>query len=310
MNDARAGVPWIPAAGWLALAAGGCGTLGTVTEVGTQIAVAEGKISEEEAVSIRRTSDAVGRTFQDFTPRQEYYVGRAVAARVLAGYRPVTDNRVTTYLNRVGQALSLASDKPETFAGYHFLALNSDEINAFAAPGGFIFVSRGMLDLCESEDDLAAVLAHEIGHVVHRHGLAAIRNSRVVHALTVLAVEGARNLGSREVAELTETFEGSIDDITSTLMTRGYARELEREADAEAIAILHCVGYDPLALLGVLDRMETRLKPGGLDFARTHPPPHSRARDIRQMLLGASSRPAPATPEREARFRAAVAALP
>jgi beta-barrel assembly-enhancing protease len=80
---------------------------------------------------------------------------------------------------------------PETFGGYHFLILDSDEINAFAAPGGLIFVTRGMLRCCDSEDAVAAVLAHEVGHVQHQHGIQTIRKPALTSAFTILAAEGA-----------------------------------------------------------------------------------------------------------------------
>ncbi len=86
----------------LGLSCGGCKTLEAVTEVGTQIAVDEGKISEEEAGSIRRTTGAVARSFTEFTPEQEYFIGRSVAAAVLQQYRAVEDDLVTQYLNRLG----------------------------------------------------------------------------------------------------------------------------------------------------------------------------------------------------------------
>ena len=91
--------------------------------------------------------------------------------------------------------LSKTSDLPETFGGYHFLILDSDEINAFAAPGGFIFVTRGLLRCCKHEDAAAAVLAHEIGHVELRHGLQAIKKSRITTALTTLGIAGVKTFG-------------------------------------------------------------------------------------------------------------------
>jgi len=83
--------------------------------------------------------------------------------------------------------LARASSRPETFGGWHFLLLDSDEVNAFAAPGGFVFVTRGLYATCATEEQLAAVLAHEISHVTLRHGLGAIKNERLTEAFTILA---------------------------------------------------------------------------------------------------------------------------
>ena len=254
----------------------GCETLDVVTQLGTAVAESQGAISAEQGEAIRKSSSAVGQAFTDITPEQEYYIGRAVGATLLDRYRPYDHDGRNRYLNQVGQAVVLSSERPQTFAGYHFLILDADEINAFAAPGGLIFVSRGMLRCCRNEEELAAVLAHEVGHVQLRHGLQAIKKSRLTSALTIVGTEGAKQFGSQELAELTSAFEGSIKDVTATLINNGYSRAFEREADEAAQAILARSGYDPAALTTMLAEMQRRLQPGGADFARTHPAPGER----------------------------------
>ena len=264
---------------WMA----GCAT---IAKVATDTAEATGHIDQDQADSLHRGIDAVEMTFRDITPEQEYYLGRAVAARMFASYQAYDLERTNRYLNELGQTLAMASDRPETFGGYHFQLLQTDEINAFAAPGGLILISSGMLDLCQSEDELAAVLAHEIGHVVGKHGLRAIKNSRLTGALTVLASESARNFGGEDLKQLVDAYEGSIDDITSTLMVNGYSRGLEEEADQIAITILQRVGYDPKALPSMLAEIQKRLTSGGPGFARTHPAPKDRIEGISPALDG------------------------
>lgn len=285
----------------LLAALSGCGA---VAQVGTSIAKEKGYIDDKQAESINRSAAAVEKSFEDITPEEEYYIGRAVAATVLGAYRPYDDAKANGYLNLVGQTLARASDRPDTFGGYHFLLLDTDEINAFAAPGGLIMVSRGMVRCCRDEDELAAVLAHEISHVVDKDGLRAIKKSRLTSALTILAVEGASNLGSDQLAELTKQFEGSITDVTSTLMNSGYARGLEKQADASAVGILERVGYDPRALVAMLGEMKTRTKPGGAGFAKTHPDPAERISDVQGSVPGGAPLPEPAA--RQARFTAAM----
>ena len=93
----------------------------------------------------------------EFTPEQEYYIGRAVAANLLST-RKVWDNKAATdYLNVLERGLVIYSDRPETFGGYHVLIMDSDEINAFAAPGGLILVTRGLLRCATTEDGVAAI---------------------------------------------------------------------------------------------------------------------------------------------------------
>ena len=268
----------------LTLLLSGCQAIKVVSQLGTAVAVSQGVLSEEQAASINTSAEAVGKVFTDITPEQEYYIGRAVAAKVVASYRPYNSRRVNNYLNLVGQSLARLSDKPETFGGYHFLVLDSDEINAFAAPGGLIFVSRGLLRCCPDEDAVAAVLAHEINHVQYQHGLQAIKKSRITSALAIIGTESAKQFGGADLARLTETFEDSIHDITATLINNGYARHLENEADHGALTLLSRAGYDPAALVTMLREMEKRLKPGGPDFARTHPAPSKRLAEITPLV--------------------------
>ncbi len=276
----------------------GCATM---AKLGTEVARGTGAIDDEQADSLHRGIDAVEKTFQDITPEQEYFIGRAVAASLLESYAPLDNQAANEYLNTLGQTLAMASDRPETFGGYHFLLLDSDDINAFAAPGGLILITRGMFQLCDTEDALAAVLAHEIGHVTGRHGLRAIKNSRLTSALTILAAESARHLGSEELKQVVEDFESSISDVTNTLVTSGYSRGLEGEADLTAIKIMHTVGYNPTALVDMLTEMKSHLKPGGLDFAKTHPDPQDRIDEIKPALPGA--RPVNEPEVRHTRFQ-------
>ncbi len=282
----------------------GCAAVEQVAKIGTSVAQQKGIVTQEQGKSITKVTTAVAKSFEDITPEQEYYIGRTVGAVIVNKYRPGTNAEANNYLNLIGQTLAQASDRPETFGGYHFLILESNEINAFAAPGGLIFVSRGMLRCCKSEGAVAAVLAHEIGHVQLRHGLQAIDKSRLTQALTTLAAEGAKTFGGKELADLTKAFEGSINDITSTMINNGYSRSFEREADAAAVRLLSRVGYDPKGLVSMLKEMEGRLKAGGPDFAKTHPSPKSRIDDIESLGVGGAA--SPEVSARQARFQRAL----
>jgi len=260
----------------------GCGE---ISEVGTQLAQEAGLISADEAQSVQRGAQALEKTWQDLTPEQEYYIGRAVAAQVFQTYKPLDRPEANAYLNLLGQSLAVFSDRPETFGGYHFLLLDSDEVNAFAAPGGLILVTRGMLRCCENEDELAAVLAHEICHVEKKHGLSAIKQGRLTEAFTIIAAESAKQMGSEELASLTREFEGSVSDVVMTLTTSGYSRTQEREADAAAVALLRRAGYPESAMVTMLQRMGEQLTDaGGLGFAKTHPSAQSRVEAVGTMV--------------------------
>lgn len=295
-------------AGTMALVwmAAGCAAINTAAGVVADGAAAAGVITSDQAAGAKRVGTAMVKAVEDITPEQEYYVGRTVAATVLATYRPKPEPALNDYVNKVGQALAQFSTKPETFGGYHFLVLDSDEINAFAAPGGLILATRGLLKCCQTEDMLAAVLAHEIGHVEMQHGLRAIKADRWKSAGMAIGLEAGKNLAGEQLAEATRTFEGSINDITSTLMNSGYARKLEYAADAAAVAILKNAGYQAGALAAMLDNMAKDLDSSRHDFAATHPAPADRLAQLKKIGVVSSLG---STNSRQQRFLAATKAL-
>jgi len=272
--------------GWLVvMGMSGCEEMEQLVDFAQQ----QGAIDANEAESINRGAAALEKSWQDLTPEQEYYIGRAVTARVFQSYTPLNQSAANTYLNLLGQTLAIFSERPETFGGYHFVLLDSDEINAFAAPGGLIMVSRGMVSCCQTEDELASVLAHEICHVELEHGLRAIKQGRLTEALTIVAAESAKQLGSEDLAAVTREFEGSVGDVVMTLTTSGYSRTQERDADAAAVRLLQRAGYPGSAMITMLNRMDERLDyAGGLGFAKTHPSASSRANALTRVVVASA----------------------
>ncbi len=255
------------------------------------------------AASAAKGVAAVAHAAEDFTPEQEYYIGRSVGASLLAKYRPLKNERANAYVNEVGQALAMFSDMPQTYAGYHFLIMDSNEINAFAAPGGLIFVTRGMLRCCSGENALAAVLAHEIGHVQNKDALRAIKRSRVTEAVAIIGGEAVKHATGGEMSRLTGLFADSVGDIMTTMVNNGYSRSLEYQADKTAVAILTRAGYDPAGLPDMLQEMQKRLTPGAADFAKTHPAPSDRISELASLARVAEIHEPAA---RQARFKAAL----
>lgn len=285
----------------------GCEHLDEVAQLGAAVAAESGVITHAQAGSIVRGSQAVARGFEDITPAQEYYIGRTIGATILKGYTTYPQPRAVHYLNVLGQTLARVSEKPETYGGYHFMILDSDDINGLSAPGGLIFVTRGLLRCCRHEDALAAVLAHEIAHVQYQHGLQAIKKSRITHALTVIGTESAKQFGGEDLKKLTATFEGAIDDISQTLINTGYSRALEYQADGGAVRILRKLGYSPHGLIDMLQVMQTRLKPGRGDFFKTHPAPEKRIARLEPTI--GKFKPVPIVAPRQARFKNAMRAI-
>ena len=241
-------------------------TLESMTDENT----AEGKII--------RGANRLRKSFQDLDPSEEHFIGRSVAAQILAmpTYQLADDPAATKYLNRIGQALVATNDGVRrTFADYRFALLDTTEVNAFACPGGLILVSRGLLQKTASEDEVAAVLAHEIAHVSHKHGLSAIQKGNLMEAFRYLGTGAAQAaLSAEDMQKLTGLFDSSVNDVVRTLVTSGYSRDAEAEADGSGREFLANAGYDPQALSRVLQKMNDVGGDGGM-FA-THPAPQDR----------------------------------
>jgi beta-barrel assembly-enhancing protease len=279
--------------GFAALAAMALLTGCSAVQKGADILASKGKISEKDRASLVATSQALRSTFADITDEEEYYIGRSVAALILSKYKTVDDAAFTHYLNLVGMAVVYHSDRPETYGGYHFTVLDSDEVNAMAAPGGFVFVTKGLVRRCADEETLAAILAHEVGHVAARHGLKSIKKSRLVDAFGVIGGAAASQLNSEEITKLTGFFEGALGDILETLVGRGYDRKYEFEADELSVRFLAQTGYNPSGLAAFLTNMEQD-KPSGpvAGWFKTHPSPADRLTKVKAEIAALASTPA------------------
>ena len=273
----------------------------TATEVVTTVGVGTGMITSEQKQAIDRTAVKAEKAARPITEREEYYIGRGVAARILSRDELYNHPETIWYVNHIGNTLAINSSRPCTYNGYHFAVLDTDEINAFACAGGIIFITRGMLKFVHNEDELAGVLAHEIGHVTQKHGLKAISKARWTEVVTTLGTEAARAYTGAQLDSLVSLFEGTIDDVFQTLVVRGYGRTDEYEADTLAIASLEASGYDPgqfQHLLGALGAAQSR-ESGGI-FS-THPNITDRITRVKKGLKMAEG--APTSPDRIARFR-------
>jgi len=214
---------------------------------------------------------AAQKAARPISEEEEYYVGRAVAARILSTYPLLKNKKLTDYVNTIGMVLAFQSEKPYTHGGYHFAILDTDEMNAFACPGGIIFITKGMLKATSNEEELAAVLAHEIAHINHRDGISSIKKSRWTEAVTIIGSKAAENYGPKELSKLTSIFEGSIDDIVKTLVVNGYGKSQEYSADKTALSFLAKSGYNTAALGDFLDRQAKSGKASEGGIMKTHP---------------------------------------
>lgn len=202
--------------------------------------------------------------------RVEIEFGRDVAARVLARHALLEDERLNRYVNLVGKTLAAHSTRPEL--EYRFGVIGGDFANAYSAPGGYVFVTRGALLAMQDEAELAAVLAHEIAHVSQRH---------IVKALNLQAHESGGATGMAQMLGMKggtarAAFQQAVDEAVEMLFEQGYRQQDELEADLVALLNLAAAGYDPAALGRYLGRIEAQ-EPASMTGERsTHPPSEER----------------------------------
>ncbi|HVQ39145.1 MAG TPA: M48 family metallopeptidase [Pyrinomonadaceae bacterium] len=204
---------------------------------------------------------------------KEVRIGRELAAEVDRQAKFIEDPAVTEYVNRVGQNIVLHSDARIPFT---IKVIDSDEVNAFALPGGFFYVNKGLLLVADNEAEVAGVMAHEIAHVAARH---AVENQTKASLLEYLALGGSIFLGG---------IPGLIYQNTAQLGLLGafmkFSRGAEEEADKLGIQYMYAAGYDPGAMATMFEKLESKnkKKPGFISKAfATHPaPPERRAASL------------------------------
>ena len=241
-------------------------------------------LESDEVESALNIAESFQRANREINEVEEYYIGRSVAATVFNMYVPLEDPALQQYVNLVGQAVACSSPTPTLFGGYHFLVVNSSEINAIACPGGLILISSGLIDLTSNEDELAAILAHEVAHVTLQHGISSIDQARWTEFGTMVAVESTERWGSAELQNAAGDYGVLVEDVVSNIITKGYSRETEYQADSLAVVICASAGYDPRAMASVLQRMSAIDSRSGPGFWQTHPTPENRLSAVNAVI--------------------------
>jgi predicted Zn-dependent protease len=192
---------------------------------------------------------------------EEQSIGQAIALQVIARYGGVYDKPdLTRYVNLVGRSVALTCDRADI--EYRFAILNHDSINAFAAPAGYIFVTRGLLKTVRNEAELATVLGHEIGHVTEKHILDIIQRSK--------QIAGVAETGLAYANKNPDLFKNVIDGAVKKLLDEGLDQNKELESDRLGVIFASRVGYDATAYATFLERLRT-LKGDDQAFFKTHP---------------------------------------
>jgi beta-barrel assembly-enhancing protease len=210
-----------------------------------------------------------GMLFGDTPVEEEIAIGRRLAGDLLGAVALVRDDRLQSYVNRVGRWVAMQSERADL--NWYFGVLDSNDINAFALPGGYVFVTRGLYAKLSSEAELAGVLGHEIGHVVMKHHLKVLKQSQMVSSISgFFGQQIARDGGPAMVQNILGN--------GAEAAARGLDKEAEYESDRIGVVLATRAGYDPYALPVVLQRI-AGVNPDDASLAllfKTHPRPQER----------------------------------
>jgi predicted Zn-dependent protease len=208
---------------------------------------------------------------------QEIAMGRDADPQIVAQFGLYPDEGVQRYVQDLGASLAAESERPDL--PWTFRVLDDPLVNAFALPGGYIYVTRGILAHLDSEAELAGVLGHEIGHVTARHSASQMSQAMLAQiglvAGAVLAPEAAQSYGG-------------LAQTAASLLFLKFGRDDERQADALGVRYAIRDGYDPNALLGVFDTLDRVSRAAGVErmpgWASTHPAPEDRSQRIMALV--------------------------
>ncbi|MCK4374350.1 MAG: M48 family metalloprotease [Candidatus Brocadiae bacterium] len=286
---------WLPAAlAGVALLASGCEQFQTTLELAADVVERHPDLigDEEERDKWLAGAQAVKSMVGEIDTREEVGMGQSLAVRAFASFgEPDPDDALQRYVSKVGKVVALQSDRPSL--PYSFAVVVSDEPNALALPGGYVFISTGLLKRLNSESELACILGHEVSHVAQKHGIEIVARDRKVAGL----VDFGATL-EEDVAE----YRQFIDLMYQKLTTEGYDRNYEWKADEAGTLYAFRAGYHPEGLLPFLE--ESRRSGVQMERYKTHPDPAVRISKIQGVLrsLGDYS----ALPRLEDRYRREV----
>ncbi len=207
---------------------------------------------------------------------EEMQLGRGLAADIERESRLVTDSVITEYVNRIGQNLVRNSDAEVPFT---IKVIDSTEINAFALPGGYLYITTGLILAADEEAELAGVLAHEIAHVTARHGTESQAKSQIISlaSIPLIFLGGVPGLAARQVAEFA---------IPMTFLK--FSRGAEEEADYLGTQYMYRAGYDPAAMITMFEKLQAQQKssPGKVSgLFSSHPATASRIEKTKETIV-------------------------
>lgn len=216
--------------------------------------------------TVKKAADAN----RDIGEPEEIQMGGELAATLLGASPLVNDVELQHYVNRVGMWLALQTERPGL--PWKFGVIDHPNVNAFATPGGYVLITRGLFQRLRSESELAGVLAHEMSHVLRKHQLKAIQKALGSSILNDVAAQYRENTGSAK-ADMVGKLVGGGKEV----FLRGLDKEDEFEADRMGVVIAARAGYNPYGLVGVLQTLAESPNDGALALLfKTHPSPNDR----------------------------------
>jgi hypothetical protein len=208
-----------------------------------------------------------------YTPKDDVQLGREAAGQVEQQLPILRDDNVSSYVSDIGRRLVQAIPADQRFPEfqYTFKVVNVREINAFALPGGPMYVNRGMIEAAKSEGEVASVLAHEISHVALRHGTAQATKATKYEIGTIAGAVLGAIVGGRTGSAISQVSQFGL----GTAFLR-FSREFEKQADLEGSQIMARTGYDPRDMANMFKTIEQQGGPGGPQWMSDHPNPGDR----------------------------------
>jgi MAF protein len=209
-----------------------------------------------------------------YSTDKEIAIGQSIAKAVQKEYEAYDDPLVQKRVEDIGKKIVAVCDRKEIT--YHFMVLDDDEVNAISLPGGYVYINKGLIEKVANDDELAGVLAHEIGHIVARHS---IKKLQAVQGYTVLRLLVMAAPKSGQV--------GTAADAAFTELLLGYSREDELLADQLGARYARLAGYDPKAMINFLKKLQeiNRRKPAQpRSYYKTHPYVPDRVREVKKEI--------------------------
>lgn len=228
------------------------------------------------ACATRQPGDPISPGYNTYSVDQDIAIGKEAAAEIRKQANLVNDQRLQSYLSAIGQRLAQQPDARDY--PYSFTLINEPSINAFALPGGPIFVHVPLFNAAASEAELAGVLAHEISHIALRHGTSQASKAQIVQLPAILA--GAAIGQESVLAQLGQLGLGL--GVNSLIMK--YSRSAETEADALGVRIMSGAGYDPVAMARFFEKLAAEGGPRPPTFLSSHPDPGNRMQAVQAEL--------------------------